>query len=280
MTSVETLPLALPETMSGATAQLLLPPRRRGARAMPAVVICPGLTNDPSPADWIGQGLASRGIAVTLPAVAEPVDERRSGEPPEDRLGGILEVILATIAQLRRTTTIDPARVGVLGIGSGAALACRAAARDEVDRIALVGPVAPELIVRRLDRVAERVAERGREHPAGGASGNGHAPSRRGPAPPAPNESTEATLMRRLAALQPLRALAEAKAKPTMILHAATDEHDGPEHARAIAMALVLDGRPVERLAVAFVDASFQAEGDAPMQQAVLAPLGVFFGPK
>lgn len=257
MIMVESLPLALPETSHGAAAQLLLPRRRAGARALPAVVICPDLNDMPggtgeaassSCAVWLGRGLAASGVAVTLPATSAASGAARVDE----RLGAIM----ATIAQLRRTTAIDRARIGVLGIGSGAALACRVAAEDDIDRVALVGPVAAELVVRRLDRFADRGAERGK---------------------PAPNESVDAALMRRLAALQPLRTLAQARPKPTIVVHAASDEQDGPEHAQAIAMAVSLDGRPVERFAIAFIDAGFAAEDDPAVQHAVLAPLAGFF---
>lgn len=271
----ETLPLALPESSNGAAAQLILPKRRRGGHLLAAVVICPDLVggdgvhgrlpghNAPGdqpesrPADrdattrataeWIARGLARGGAAVTLPA---PPSASGAG-----RVDECLGSVIATVAQLRRTSTIDAQRIAVLGIGTGAAIACAVGAGGHVARIAFVGPVAPELIVRRLDRAADRggdrAAERGRE-------------------------SSDAAIMRRLAAAQPLRTLATAPPRPTLIVHSASDEQDGPEHAQAIAMALELDGRTVERIAVAFVDPEFEAIDDEVMRAAVLAPLKTF----
>jgi len=270
---VEALNLALPDAVDG-TAALRLPRRRRGGAALAAVVLCPDLpgTDDPddgpsaATTEWIADGLTQGGIATCLPAPSP-------GDGPS-RVDAQLATVRAIVAQLRRTSPIDPSQIGVLGLGRAAALACVVGAEPGMAKVAMVAPVAPEIVVRRLDRLAERAIE------SRAAASAGVEPRRRTtstfPAPP--GESADAATARRLAALQPLRALAQAPPRPTLIVHSATDERDGPEHAQAIAMALRLDGRHVDVLAVGFVGATFAVgEEDAPLREAVVAPLVDFF---
>jgi hypothetical protein len=134
-----------------------------------------------------------------------------------DLVGG-MEDALAAAAE---APGVDPSRLMVLGVAGGTPLAMIGGSRPSATRVSVLLPWSVEVAARRLDRAASTPKD---------------------------------ALVRALLELQPLRVLAEAPPKPTLLLHAAGDRQSGHDHALSIAMALHLDGRPIERLALAFCD--------------------------
>lgn len=185
-----------------------------------------------APPTWLVEGLVARGLLVVTLELQAPsraageAEGSSNGGPPMgdaltsltlwDLVGGMEDALEAAAS----SPGVDASRVGVLGVQGGSPLALVGGSRPAASRLAVMLPWSPEIAARRIERSA------------GGS----------------PREA----LIKALAELQPLRALADAPAKPTLVLHAAADRNGGPEHALAIAMGLHLDGRHIERLALAF----------------------------
>lgn len=217
------------------------PARQR--KPVAAVVCCPEpLVGRTAPAEWLREGLLAAGLALlTL--------ERAADAPPGPAtLWDLVAGVEDALEQASGDARFDSTRIGVFGVRSGAALALIGGRKEHASRIAMLMPWAAEVAARRVEK--------------GAAS------------------SSRDVLVRTLADLQPLRTLAEAPAKPTLLLHAAADREGGPEHALAIAMALHLDGRHIERMALAFVGPEAlerEVEPEADARRSVVEALARFF---
>jgi len=217
---------------------IALPPRRKASERIPAALLL---------ADWVA-GEEERGDGLALVAelrellrghgVASAVPRVPSGADP----ASLIAAVERAITRLAEDDAVMRNGIGLIGFGHGAALACLLGARSDVRCVALVGPVSVEVAARRLDRSGDIAADR-------------------------------ENMIRGLAALQPLKALASAAPRPVLILRGAADERHAADHAIGMAMALSLDGRPLERCEVAFGD---QALGDASVRAAVAERLATF----
>jgi len=206
------------------------------------VVVC---SPDPfeghaGPPEWLIDGLLADGASVVT---LESAPDRPLGTLTLWDLVGGMEDALSAAAE---APGADPARVVVLGIAGGTPLAMIGGSRPLARRVGLLLPWSVEIAARRVERSGSNPRD---------------------------------ALVRALTELQPLRALAEAPAKPTLLLHAAGDRNGGHDHALSIAMALHLDGRPVESLAVAFCEPAAilaDASRDDPCREAILTALSAF----
>ncbi|HMN97172.1 MAG TPA: hypothetical protein PKC43_11840 [Phycisphaerales bacterium] len=261
-------------------------PRRRRGRSLPAAVL---LVEDPfpplrplatpdraangngallptepapvAPLRWLREALVDAGIAVigeapviegadagtSAPGGSDTAPSRSPGPPSFAELVAKVAALVTMAADhphLR--ANLDPRRLVLAATGRAAAVAMEVAARSPGLPLVLISPVAVELVVRRLDRAAEKGV----------------------PTPP----SDEERFIRDAGARQPMRLLALAEPRPIAIIHPAAELRAG-EHAEAVATALRLDGRVVERVAVAFAGRSL-AEPHA--RAAVTAALARF----
>lgn len=210
---------------------------------MAAVVCCPEpLLGRTGPSEWLLEGLLAAGLAV---AALERAADAPAGPAT---LWDLVASVEDALERVSMDSRVDPTRIGVLGVRSGSALALIGGRNPSASRVAMLLPWAAEVAARRMDK---------------------------GPA-----SSSRDVLVRMIAELQPLRTLAEAPAKPTLLLHAAADQEGGPEHALAIAMALHLDGRHIERMALAFVapeGLEREDEPEADARRSVVDALSRFF---
>lgn len=207
-----------------------------------AVVVCAPdpMEGHAAPPQWLLDGLLEQGsTVVTLDSAA---DRPLGTLTLWDLIGGMEDALAAAVAAPK----IDPHRVTVLGLAGGTPLAMVAGSRPAAARVILLLPWSVEIAARRVER-------------HGGT----------------PRDALICTL----AELQPLRTLAEAPPKPTLLLHAAVDGSGGHDHAISIAMALSLDGRPIDRLALALRSPELfghDAPADAAGRGAVIDAVAAF----
>lgn len=218
---------------------IALPPRRKSSERSPAVLLLP----DPVAHDDLRDAGAALTAELRQLLRGHGVASALPRIPAKAEPSALIDAIGLAITRLAGDASVMRNGIGLIGFGHGAALACLLGARPDVRSVALVAPVSVEVAARRLDRSGDIAIER-------------------------------ENMIRGLAALHPLKTLAGAAPRPVLILRGAADERHGPEHAIGMAMALSLDGRPLERCEVAFGDGAFS---EPSVRAAVAERLATFF---